>query len=239
MSDYVVPTTPTAPSNPSPTPEAPKSPIPEKFGGSVEKLSQAYSALEKRFTELQTAAKNAPKTETEAPKTYNMADIEQRFYANNGELGAEDRLALNKMGFSDRFIDGYSKVFQSEVANLKTKLGEVSDGVNPDDVVKFVNERIGKDYTEKFVDGVNEAIANGKFGLWRDLVADYKAAHAPKEGKPYSQGNASRGDGFQSAKDIQKAFLGVRSGKETYDGIQRRLANTAPDIVNQFNSGGF
>jgi len=215
--------------------EAPKTAtIPDKFKGDVGKLVEAYTNLEKRLSQGKSDAASTP------TKTNSFSEIEQRFYANRGELTAEDRLALNQFGFSDRWIDSFTKSYQAEVGALKNELSTRSNGADPDKIIEWINSRIGTQYSARFVESVNEALAAGKFGLWNDLVADYAAANPgtqPADGKPYTQGNAARGDGFNNLQEIRSAFANIRSGKETTESIRRRLDSTNPDLVQRFSSG--
>lgn len=215
--------------------ETPKTPaIPDKFKGDVGKLVDAYNNLEKRLSQGKTDAATTEKQGS------SFAEIEQRFYANRGELSIEDRLALNQFGFSDRWIDGFTKSYQAEVGALKNELATRSNGADPDKIIEWINSRIGTQYSAKFVESVNEALAAGKFGLWNDLVADYAAANPGTQqvdGKPYTQGNAARGDGFNNLQEIRSAFANIRSGKETQDSIRRRLDSTNPELVQRFANG--
>ena len=217
---------------PKTEPRAPT--IPDKFKGDVGKLVDAYNNLEKRLSQGKTDAAAT------ARQGNSFQEIEQRFYANKGQLSAEDRLALNEFGFSDRWIDGFTKSYQAEVGALKNELTTRSNGADPDKIIEWINSRIGTQYSARFVESVNEALAAGKFGLWNDLVADYAAANPgtqPADGKPYTQGNAARGDGFNDLREIRAAFANIRTGKETTESIRRRLDSTNPELVQRFSAG--
>ena len=208
--------------------------IPEKFKGDIGKLVSSYAELEKKLSTKATETKSETKTPS-------FSEIEARFWE-KGELSAEDKASLKAAGFSDKFIDSNSRVYQAEVKALKENLAKNSDGLNTEDVVKFVNDNIGKKYSQQFVDLLTVAIGEGKYGAWRDVISDFKEANSGSKKPDYTPGKVGQGLGFNSAEDIRAAFKDRRangSDPEYMKELQARVEATDPSIVEKFNKFGF
>jgi len=217
------------------------SPIPAKFGGDINKFVAAYENLEKR---LHSSQSQQPRAQPEAPQETPspFASIEARFYENGGKLGESDRQALMQAGFSERFLEAQERVFQQEVTQLRDTLTKNSGGVNPDDVIRFVNSQIGTKYSYQYADLLNMSIAEGRFGAWNEVVNDYKQSLAGRnpDGADYRQGNVGGFDGFKSTEEIRKAYADPKARKgdpEYTKSLRTRIESTDPSLLQRFQQG--
>lgn len=214
--------------------------IPAKFGGDLNKFVEAYNSLEKRLHTSQSQPKAEPQPAPEQASPF--ASIEARFYENGGKLGDTDRQALINAGFSERFLQAQEKVFQQEVSQLRDTLTKNSGGVNPDDVIKFVNSQIGQKYSYQYADLLNMSIAEGRFGAWNEVVNDYKQSLAGRnpDGADYQMGNVGGFDGFKTTDEIRKAYADPKARRrdgEYMKSLRTRIESTDPNLLDRFHRG--
>lgn len=119
-----------------PNAEATPVQIPEKFGGDVNKLAQAYVELERAFhakTQQKPATpENAPATPAasttqEAPKGLDMGALSQEF-SQNGALSEETYTKLAGQGFDKQTVDTFIAGQQALAATIRADIASVAGG---------------------------------------------------------------------------------------------------------------
>lgn len=193
--------------------------IPEKFGGDLSKFVKSYSELESKLGQrVEQAQEGLQKAKI------NYQEIENRFY-NSGQFTAEDMAALKQSGFSDRTIASWQKTYQNERTELAKNMTTNSDGEDAESVIKYFKENCGqgKKYSTAFRDSVETQLNEGRFGSWKDIVADYKSSKGEtKAENTYKPGELS---GVSGGIKDEKEWEALRASKEFRMGDRAFLAN--------------
>lgn len=220
---------------PTQTPQVDLSVIPERFGGDLSKFVKSYSELEKRF-HAENQNKNQNPNNNANPNSNEVkplgARIEQQLISSGTIDEATMQEAINA-GFSQNFLATQKQAIEAQRTAKKEALRPHSDGVEPDEVVKFFNSKLEKgEYTEDLMVALESSIRAGKLSLYKEIVADYKSASsklpAPEKGTV-----SSYTGGFKDKAEYMKAVGDrrfQRGDKDYIAEVKSRFDNTADEI---------
>jgi len=167
------------PSDPPKKEEAPKKKYAEKFD-SVEDLEKSYLELQKQFSGKKQESTPEAKKETpapEAPKGFDMAELNAEFAENDGKLTDATLKALEKQGISKGTLDTFFAGQKALMAQMQTSLSEAVGGDDTlTSLLEWAKTGLSKGEQALYNAAVDARNTEGAKMLLQGMLAKYTAA---------------------------------------------------------------